>query len=386
LAQEEKAEEIGLPYQEVSQADVNIMAEYYAAQEIAEGKPVRLCHFDGELYVVTVSTGSDAENWSEVEAWPVLPLASFVGDVRTYQDAQADYYAGDISDPDHVFSYERIKINCGSKKKPNWYVINGPKTVLKVNYSAEYPDDEIEALAIEQALHSALHCVQGAAERWRPLQENGATDAELTAAIGKEFGLGGGSSQHGGYRYKGGKSPQFSWPGYADLSRAQTLKGKRLLAKVREIMEIGAPGQVQNATADDDDFTAPRCSECGRIDGAHTSECSQNPNTLAFEDYLAYAEFTKPKAPRSWARKWLLSREMDGPAHAWKLYWKELEDSGVIPFLELCMCGHPPIKHKPEVGCEGKLGDQDCQCVTFVASAKAEAEEPKRAEKGSAAW
>jgi ParB/RepB/Spo0J family partition protein len=92
--------------------------------------------------------------------------------------------------------------------------------------------------SFEKALHGALHHVQDAAERWSLWQENGATDKELTAAIAREFGLGGGSTQHGSYRYKGGKSPEFTWP---DNGRVR-LNGKRLLAKVREVLEIGAPG------------------------------------------------------------------------------------------------------------------------------------------------
>jgi hypothetical protein len=48
------------------------------------------------------------------------------------------------------------------------------------------------------------------------------------------------------------------------------------------------------------------------------------------------------------------------------------------------MCGHPLLNHKPEVGCGAKLGDQDYQCVKFVASVKAE--KPKRVKKGGEAW
>ncbi len=259
-----------------------------------------------------------------------------------------------------------------------------------VDHCADYPNDEIEAdpeevdlpqpnePTIEDALHHALHHVQNAAERWKPLQYAGADDHELMRAIAFEFVGQGGSSQNGGWSVKGGKSPQFTWK-----RDGSTLKGKRLLAKVREALQIGPPIPAETAPADADDFTAPRCSECGRIDGAHTPECSQSPHKLTFEDYLAYAEFTKPKAPSSWARKWMLSREMDGTVLAWRLHWKELEDSGVTPFLQLCKCGHPLPKHKPEVGCDGKIDDQECQCVKFVDSAKAE--EPKRAEKGRAA-
>jgi len=430
------------------QEEINRIARFNAAGMLGEGKPIKICMVLDNPYVITGSVGSgDTKNYQRVWAYPIRPLSE-VGEenARNYQDAYAEYsdrLQRSISDDSVSYqplSYQNVKINCGTKKKPDWWVIVGEQVEFTVDYCAGYPDDEIEATlddeqedyqarweaslsyeererydnapcscghcrewhdgaggccmgclrggcdqfhcaacdtkgghkascehyvlgegtpvrnddvdlpqpqepTLERALHRALHSFEDAAKRWKPLQENGATDDELKEALGREFGDGG-SSCFGGHRQKGGKNPQFTWLAGGDESKQQTLKGKRLLAKVREVLEIGAPRQVENAVADDDDFTAPRCSECGRIDGAHTTECSQNPNTLTFEDYLAYAEFTTPKAPRSWARKWMLSREMDGSAHAWKLYWKELEDSGVIPFLQLCMCGHPLLKHK----------------------------------------
>jgi hypothetical protein len=125
-----------------------------------------------------------------------------------------------------------------------------------------------------KALHHALHHIEDAAERWKSLQENGATDNELMVAVAREFAVSGGSTRHGGWNVRGGKNPHFAWETEFGV---KTLRGKRLLAKVREVMEIGAPGQVLNATAEEDDFTAPRCYECGRIDGAHSDTCSQRP-------------------------------------------------------------------------------------------------------------
>lgn len=134
----------------------------------------------------------------------------------------------------------------------DWLEINA------VDHSAAYPDDEIEAEAddvsppqlfvpkLEEALeHALLHHVQNAAKRWEPLQKNGATDAELTARISEEFSGEGGSSANGGWKVKGGKSPQFTWK-----SDGSTLKGKRMLAKVREVMGIGAHGQSNDPNAD----------------------------------------------------------------------------------------------------------------------------------------
>jgi ParB/RepB/Spo0J family partition protein len=101
---------------------------------------------------------------------------------------------------------------------------------------------------LEDALEHALTShVEGAATRWLRLQRNGATDAELLARIADEFQGCGGSSQNGGWRVKGGKSPEFTWFDDGPLHKAQKLKGKRLLAKVREVLEIGAPGQPSAA-------------------------------------------------------------------------------------------------------------------------------------------
>ena len=94
---------------------------------------------------------------------------------------------------------------------------------------------------IENALRSALHSHENANKRWRLLIERGATDEELTEAIAGEWGLGGGASEEGGYRYKGGKHPEFAWPSYVDQSKATRLKGKALLTKVREVMGIAGP-------------------------------------------------------------------------------------------------------------------------------------------------
>lgn len=109
---------------------------------------------------------------------------------------------------------------------------------------------------LEDALEHALtRHVEGAATRWLQLQRNGATDAELLARIADEFQGCGGSSQNGGWSVKGGKSPQFTWFDDGPLYKAQKLTGKRLLAKVREVLEIGAPGApaVEIPLTDDGD-------------------------------------------------------------------------------------------------------------------------------------
>lgn len=164
---------------------------------------------------------------------------------------------------------------------------------------------------IDDALRSALHTFADAANRWQSLIEKGATDDELMAAIGREFGT------------KGNKRPEFSWNSQFGV---KTLRGKRLLAKVREVMAIGAPGQQAEAL---DDFTAPICDECHRIDGAHSDTCGQCPDALTFEDYLDFAQngCSGIKDPKSQARKWQISKEQDGTI----IHWKRMKAEGRLP-------------------------------------------------------
>lgn len=92
---------------------------------------------------------------------------------------------------------------------------------------------------IEGGLYRALHRYQGGEKRWQKLRDSGASDAELKAAIGDVFGLGGGNSgpDMKSIAYKGGKQPAF----YFDKHSAHgepTLKGKALIEKAREVLAI----------------------------------------------------------------------------------------------------------------------------------------------------
>jgi hypothetical protein len=99
--------------------------------------------------------------------------------------------------------------------------------------------------AIAYELHRALHRVEGAATRWRKLQDSGPVyDAELLEAIGREFGSGGASGDRDsgspGYRVEGGKRPRF-WIGEGGRLASPDLAGKELLSKAREVLGIPAP-------------------------------------------------------------------------------------------------------------------------------------------------
>jgi len=261
----------------------------------------------------------------------------------------------------------------------------------------EADKEEAEEATIEKALHRALHSVQGAAERWRPLQQIGAADAVLTKAIADEWGLVGGSTDHGGYEYKGGKSPQFTWFDDGPRYKAQKLTGKRLLAKVREVMGIGAPGQSNDPDADhsaaypddeieamqeefnvcdecgvengheescsrratletEDNFTAPRCDECKRTDGAHTKECSKNPDRLTPDDYLKYAQANYKTNHQSHARKMSVTGLMDNQIREWKQQQQTIRN-------DKCVCGHIRDWHDGQGGC--CMGCKRGECDEF---------------------
>lgn len=387
-AEEEKPGPMELP-----QAEINRIAALNNCGRLGENKPLKLAYINGQPFLVTGAMGSgDAKNYQRVWAWVVKPLSD-VGDenARDYQDAYREYsdrLQRSIKDRAVTYqplSYQNVKIKVGTEKKFAWWVMCGPEVTFTSEDDIEAEPEDVNppqlfVPKLEEALeHALLHHVQNAAKRWKLLQKNGATDAELLARVADEFEGDGGSTANGGWKVKGGKSPQFTWK-----RDGSTLKGKRLLAKVREVLQIGPPKPAETATVEVDDFTATRCEECKRIDGAHADTCSQRSNALTFEDYLAYARFTWPKSAELHAREWEVSREKDGEVAAWKLYWEELKGKGVNLSSDLCLCGHLKAKHDKHVGCLTLLDSgQSCQCVTFVASAKSE--EPRRAKKGKAA-
>jgi hypothetical protein len=175
--------------------------------------------------------------------------------------------------------YKDVKINCGSVKKPDWWVMVGPENRFTVDYSAAYPNDEIEAA-------------------------------------------------------------------------------------------VDSDGAVS------DDFTAERCDECGRIDGAHTQECSKS-NALSFDDYLAYSKAHYKSNHNSHARKMELTKLNDEQVREWK---QQQQGSG----LELVRkCNHPSgceNEARPGFGyCEEHRAASVEQAIEEGKKATAKAKKPKAA-------
>jgi hypothetical protein len=227
----------GTPFQsEYPQAEIDRMAESCAVWEIDNEKPVKICYVLDQPHVITGREPSkDAENWVSVSAWQVLPLGNVgEGNARTIREANAEYEK-QFDEPESDYkplSYKGVKINCGSKKKPDWWVIVGSEQRFTVDYSANYPDDEIEAA-------------------------------------------------------------------------------------------VDSDGAVT------DDFTAERCDECGRIDGAHTKDCPKNPDRLTFEDYLGYCKTQYKTNAATYARRMELNR--DPGQDEFVREWKQRQQAGSKP-------------------------------------------------------
>jgi hypothetical protein len=101
----------------------------------------------------------------------------------------------------------------------------------------------------DEELIRALHSFQGSQDRWKKLKQEGADDAQLKEAIGREFGTSGGSYGPGreGIDMRGGTDPAV-WFGFRS-DRKPDLRGKALVDRVRELMGVPKPPTVLGPAA-----------------------------------------------------------------------------------------------------------------------------------------
>jgi hypothetical protein len=115
-----------------------------------------------------------------------------------------------------------------------------------------------ESTSVEAKLWAALRHLGDSGTRLARLTAE-STDAEVKAAVSSEFGLGGGNSSHGGYRYKGGAHPCLE-----DRNGRVILSGKRLIEITRRLLGIDEPVKNtvtisaggKSVTVDADKFSA----------------------------------------------------------------------------------------------------------------------------------
>jgi len=120
------------------------------------------------------------------------------------------------------------------------------KDPVNLSDRRRFPEDDD---SMEAKVHAAIHSTQGADKRFDALRKSGATDAELNQAISDAFGTYTGSSNFGGWTAKGGKSPNLEAYVLGDGKPPQSVKGKELVAMVRELMQIPQPVNAQKTAS-----------------------------------------------------------------------------------------------------------------------------------------
>jgi N12 class adenine-specific DNA methylase len=129
----------------LAKAEIERLSGLYCAQQITEGKPVKKCYILGHAqpHVITgIVWGS--EGATEIKAWRIVPLQE-VGEENAIEYAQAARQSKE------GFSYNGIKINCGSAKNPQWWVMVGQS----VRFSREQDLTNVETKLIAETPEAA---------------------------------------------------------------------------------------------------------------------------------------------------------------------------------------------------------------------------------------
>ncbi|MEL6385034.1 MAG: hypothetical protein AAFQ89_21740 [Cyanobacteria bacterium J06626_18] len=98
----------------------------------------------------------------------------------------------------------------------------------------------------DKRLKDLLHQVEGAKGRWHRLQRFGASDEAMKAAIADEIGIFSGSTRPEEIDIcgRGGKSPRV-WMGQCSPRGKPSLSGKKLVRRVRALMQIPYPARTE---------------------------------------------------------------------------------------------------------------------------------------------
>jgi hypothetical protein len=125
-----------------------------------------------------------------------------------------------------------------------------------------------DSTSVEAKLWAALHNTVGGIEQKLGNPGEIFSDQDVKQAIASEFGGGGGSTDHGGFRYKGGAHPALE-----DANDRVILSGKGLIQKTRKLLNLDDPTKNtvtltaggKSVTVDEDKF-ASAAKAAARID------------------------------------------------------------------------------------------------------------------------
>lgn len=129
----------------------------------------------------------------------------------------------------------KVRTETGNVTSERVYVRNGEERVMDTAAIGGKPRPSIDDMRkrLRQSLRDEMYATY---------QVTGITDADLRQVLGRDWGLGGGSSgpdRTAVYR-KGGANPGFWYNNYRDSGKP-TLSGKELIGLVRELLELPYP-------------------------------------------------------------------------------------------------------------------------------------------------
>lgn len=103
----------------VEQAGLDEMDRVNACKKIADGDPVEFYDLDGNSYVITGSTSSGERGVISANGWRIVPEKDAEGVTKPERkEFEAQSYIG-------------TRVNVGTVKKENWWVIVGPECEFK---------------------------------------------------------------------------------------------------------------------------------------------------------------------------------------------------------------------------------------------------------------
>jgi hypothetical protein len=174
------------------------LTEWAKEERSLAAAKVKRIYVDGNPYVV-VSVYEEEKTGLVVAACSTLPIENANGlDLETAEERAAHCASEQLN-----FFYTGLKVNCGSDKKPDWWVLLNEETIFteapfESTVETPQPFEPIAAPEepnplthkLDYQVNYALHSRTGAANRWailRHMPENGSQDSVFLKACAMEL-------------------------------------------------------------------------------------------------------------------------------------------------------------------------------------------------------